>query len=579
VIKRNINLIIIAVILILFILAGPVMDIFRENQIVAVSTGMYMNKSGTSMDFIERGVNEDRGIYKNMDPVKIADMYVTIVKPSKGKDEKVATFNEMNRIGKEDNYSSPAFEIIIQEGNENGTVKGAFGYGTKKPNGVIELRGHSTREATQKSYQIKLYDSAGLWNEQKTINLNKHPYDLTRIRNKLSFDLFRSISDFTSLRTQFVRLHVKDLTSNPEGQGFVDYGLFTHVEQPNKRFLESHGLDPNGNLYKAEYFEFFRYTDNIKNVDDPGYSKEEFEKILEIRAGNDNKKLIRMLDDVNNMNLNINDVIEKHFDKENYLTWMAVNIITKNIDTNTQNFLLYSPLNSKKWYFLPWDYDGAWDDNHQTGKTIREYPDWEESGISNYWGAELHRRFLKNPENLTALIKKVEEIRKSITKDFVHKLLMSYYPIVSNVAKSAPDAGNLQASVDNYDKEFWRLEELPEINVKNFYKNLEKPMPVFLGDLHRENGKYELNWDYSYDFQGDDLKYDFDLAQDPEFKKTMIQNHGIKETRVTLDNLAPGTYYWRVLIIDSKGNSQIPFDTYKDEFKHGYFGVKKIVID
>ena len=32
---------------------------------------------------------------------------------------------------------------------------------------------------------------------------------------------------------------------------FKDYGLYTHIEQGNERYLAAHGLDPNGQLYKA----------------------------------------------------------------------------------------------------------------------------------------------------------------------------------------------------------------------------------------------------------------------------------------------------------------------------------------
>ena len=69
------------------------------------------------------------------------------------------------------------------------------------------------------------------------------------------------IPQLMGARTSFVHLYVKDETSdNPSGK-FEDYGLYTQVEQINKNYLKDHGLDENANLYKPNFFEFFRYED------------------------------------------------------------------------------------------------------------------------------------------------------------------------------------------------------------------------------------------------------------------------------------------------------------------------------
>src|SRR5262245_36694258 len=73
---------------------------------------------------------------------------------------------------------------------------------------TIELRGSTSRTAIQKSYQIKLAADAPPWRGSRTINLLKHPFDLTRVRNALSFQYARSIGNFTSLRTGFVHLFI-----------------------------------------------------------------------------------------------------------------------------------------------------------------------------------------------------------------------------------------------------------------------------------------------------------------------------------------------------------------------------------
>ena len=45
-----------------------------------------------------------------------------------------------------------------------------------------------------------------------------------------------------------------------------------------------------------------------------------------------------MLTAVNDTSNDINDVIEEYFNRDNYLTWFAVNILTGNRDTINQNF-------------------------------------------------------------------------------------------------------------------------------------------------------------------------------------------------------------------------------------------------
>src|SRR5699024_6712839 len=98
---------------------------------------------------------------------------------------------------------------------------------------------------------------------------------------------------------------------------FVDYGLFTQVEQPNGRFLRNHGLSQNGNLYKANMCEMYRYEDKIRLATDPLYDVNVFSEVLEPKNDEDHSKLIEMLEAVNNYTLPIEEVIGTYFDVEN----------------------------------------------------------------------------------------------------------------------------------------------------------------------------------------------------------------------------------------------------------------------
>lgn len=98
----------------------------------------------------------------------------------------------------------------------------------------------------------------------------------------MAFDLIKGIDQMMGLRTQFVHLYVKDETSGSDS--FDDYGLYTQVEQLNKTALQAHGLDKNGQLYKVNYFEFYRDEDVIKLADDPDYDQTKFEENWKSKA-------------------------------------------------------------------------------------------------------------------------------------------------------------------------------------------------------------------------------------------------------------------------------------------------------
>ncbi len=43
-------------------------------------------------------------------------------------------------------------------------------------------------------------------------------------------------------------------------------------------------------------------------------------------------------------------------DRENLTHWLAFQILIGNTDTQSRNVYLYSPQNSQRWYFIPWDH-------------------------------------------------------------------------------------------------------------------------------------------------------------------------------------------------------------------------------
>lgn len=522
---------------------------------------------------------DNASVYLNDEDGSVRFLYVTVKQGGK------YTFDDVEADIHRDDDFEPLVEVLLQEGSSKGPAAGYWGHGFNAANATIEIRGFTARIARQKSFKIRLNREVDLWNGFRTIDLNKHSLDLTRVRNKLSFDYFEIIPHMNSLRTQFVNLHVKDLTGAVPDQDFVDYGLFTLVEQPNRLFLRTRGLDINGHLYKAEFFEFREYPGHLRNSDDPDYDQNTFEEILDIRGNEDHGKLLAMLADVNNYDLDINDIVDKHFNRNNYLTWLAVNILFDNIDTNAQNFFLYSPSDIDTWYFLPWDYDGTWGRPEQKGRDRAEIaPPWQR-GISTYWAVVLHQRFFQDPNNLQALIAKMESLlATTITPDRTTGFLNSYYPVVSEFVAKPPDVRLTGgATFAEFETEFWRIVDEPEKNLIAFHEALENPMPVFLDVPASEGGKLVFRWSESYDFQGDRITYDLQISRAPEFSSIVYERRGLTGTEVIVEPLAAGDYYWRVIIYDEQGNEQMAFDVHRAGFEglfyeEKFYGVRSFTI-
>ena len=518
-------------------------------------------------DINQMPFEDNMAIYQLDDPDSVVNMYITVRKGN-ASDNTNHTWAEVNDSTKStlqdrQNINLDKTEVIFQIGDEYGPLPGELGFGEIVPNASIQLRGNTALFRQQKSYKIELFDRTGGWRGQYTIPLNKHQSDPIRFKNKLAYDLIKEIPHLVSLRTQFVRLYVKDETSDPPSNEFVDYGLFTHVEQPNRRFLSNHGLDPNGQLYKATYFEFFRYPDEIRMADDPQYDISDFEKILEVKGNQDHSKLINMLDDVNNFAIPIEHTFERYFDADNYFTWMALNILVGNIDTSSQNFFLYSPQNGEQFYFIPWDNDGIL--GRQVSEVLNELNDYQywQKGIHNYWGTILHKRVLSLDIYRKKLDEKIEYLRTIITPEKIEEMIALYDPVVEPYINRMPD--QYYVDMTEYYLSLQLISGDLDSNYEHYLTSLEKPQPFFLTTPIVSGGKTQFVWGDAYDFQSEDITYRLQVSRYFDFTDILLEESTFNLPTKTIDGvLDAGVYFWRVIATDESGNIQYPFDNYVD---------------
>ena len=513
-------------------------------------------------------------LYENDDDTSVVTMYLTVSKGNSSENTS-HTWKEINSYSVYD-YEDMGVERyqvagLLQVGDENGPTEGEVGYGERVPNATVQIRGQTSSQNAQKNYKIELKKNKGTWRGQRTINLNKHMTEGMRFRNKLAYDLIRGIPQMVGLRTQFVHLYVKDNTEESGGK-FEDYGIYTQVEQLNKTALKSHGLDSNGQLYKINSFEFYRYEDIIKKEDDAGYDKTAFEKMLEIKGDSDHTKLIDMLTDLNDYSIGIEDVLKEHFDEENIVYWMAFQILMGNVDTQNRNVYLYSPLNSDIWYFIAWDNDGCLMRPEYELRNFSDQNSWEK-GISNYWGNILFQRCLKSRSFREKLNDAILDLREYLNKDMLTSKIESYKNVLKPYLYLMPDAEYEPLTSEQYDQIAASLPDEIEKNYQLYLESLETPMPFYIGVPTIDGDKLKFNWDVSYDLDAEDITYSVEVARDYLFRDVIYQNTTLIVPEAEMDLPEAGQYFVRVRATNTSGKTQDAFDYYvTDEGK--YYGMR-----
>ena len=135
-------------------------------------------------------------------------------------------------------------------------------------------------EFTDKREKVKCEERSKKYTLINTGNrkeIRKYNLDGGIVKNEIGFkacDNLLIVYDTETVKAIFVELKGSD---------------YKHaVEQLNKTGLKNHGLDSNGQLYKINYFEFYRNEDVIKLQSDPTYDSTAFEELLETKGNTDN---------------------------------------------------------------------------------------------------------------------------------------------------------------------------------------------------------------------------------------------------------------------------------------------------
>ncbi|MBR6315714.1 MAG: CotH kinase family protein [Lachnospiraceae bacterium] len=534
----------------------------------------------------EKNIRDEASLYEGIDDAKVLPMYLTVRKgnASDGSDH---TWEEINKYSVYDydemgvdRYKVEGILQVDESGNGIGSTD--FGFNAKVPNVTVQIRGQTSSRSNQKNFKIHVKDGCGECLGLRTMALNKHVADPGRFANKMCYDLLETIPQLMSCRTYFVHLYVKDETASGNGGDFTDYGLFTMTEPINRRYLKTHGLDENGQLYKVSFFEWNQIDVIMEDQDSSRFDRDAFEDYLKIKGDEDVSKLQEVIKKLHTYSIPIDEIISQHFDEENLCYWMAFNILNGNYDVGARNVYLYSPLNSEKFYMLCWDMDGSFKNGF-----FRNYQDhigepWTR-GMTKFLGLKLTNRMLKEEKYRMKLTAAIEDLyRNYMDPQTVSDMAQVYSNIALPYVISQPDQENAGIKEpEEYLAFTGHLGDEITENYRNYYDTLVKPWPFFVNApiANTDAGTLKLTWEAAYDCDGEEVHYDYILARDEYLEDVVDSGKGLLLPTVTVPLPSPGTYYLKVRAINASGYSSECFDYISDRDEGDVFGCYRFRVE
>ena len=517
-----------------------------------------------------RPFTEENSIYDKDEDGSIRHLYLTIQAGVNRELDKEYSFADLNNYTDSEllEGEEPFCNVIMTEGTESSAMGlSLFGFGETDANGKITIKGNTER-IRLRSYQIKLYDRGGTWNDMKTINLVKNRSDLSRMKQKLGFDLLEELENIGSLRTGFVRLFVQDSTADGP-MAYRDLGIYTYIEQPNNAYLSAHGLDINGSLYRAEDFDFSRYPERLMDKTDSEYDQVAFEEVLNIRNADNHEKLLQMLDLLEDETIPIEELLGRYFNEENLLTYAAVNILLSNYDAFVEEYLLYSPQNSLTWYLMPSSFEDAL--IHKVGRDDQKIPTSFE-GLGFLYNNLLYRRYLTAPGNLEKLLDTVEEVREVLTAEWIGQQTLTYQKSILKFLYSVPEIGLLPKAATYVEPYIASFPEIVEYNYQALLKNSQQPNAPTITKVERSGEGATFSYIADNPQSGRVTNYHLEISTSAEFQVLLFSSEPTFADKIFVEKLPQVTSFVRIVAKDQDGQIQTSSNIAEDVKGDTYYG-------
>ena len=217
-----------------------------------------------------------------------------------------------------------------------------------KGNGTF-MEGHPKGRQSFK-LDFREFDSALKFRGLTKLNLNSNVTDPTVLREALSYELFRE-AGIKAARVGYAKvvLHVPTVFENQT------LGIYTLIEQVDKRFLKDRYDDASGLLMKPSSFGIFRYLGEEWGPYEKAYVPKTDPSDDQQKRVKDFAKLVHEADEES-----FAARVEEYLDLDQFLKFVIINSFLVNLDSflgGVQNHYVYLNPTSNKFEYLPWDMD------------------------------------------------------------------------------------------------------------------------------------------------------------------------------------------------------------------------------
>ncbi len=289
----------------------------------------------------------------------------------------------------------------------------------------IKIRGRSVSREEKKGYRLELTQNWELLGMRKDDDwqLFAMAHDMTRMRYKVSFELWRSLfpSNPTAILpdSRYVKLYLND-----EYQGLYllaekhDRKLFdldkTQKDINSSLIFQSVCLD--GHISLGEYYDKHCWE---QDWPDHAYIMEDtLDDLTEFVTGTNDEEFFDPKEDVYTV-----------FDKGNLIDFFLFNFYILHRDFWVRNYYLLRDTAPNKFYLIPWDFD------HSFGQFKARYYLEADNDVESYIrkGNYLFNRLMDNDDFMRDCKNRWRELRKKLwTEDFVLEMLEELYEEIKN---------------------------------------------------------------------------------------------------------------------------------------------------
>ncbi len=391
----------------------------------------------------------------------------------------------------------------------------------------MRIRGDDTRSLPKKSLKIK-FDGEVFENGRDVINFNAEYEEPSYLSQYLASLTFRKIG-YPCFEAEHARLYLNGSY----------LGLYLRIENVDAAFLESSGLDPTGNLYKATEDDA-----SLSIYDDVNTLWEK--KTNEYSGKEDLQQLIDSLFYVPDEDYY--EFTKRTFDYDKMIDIFAVNILIANGSTYYHNYFMYHDIfNTGKWMMLPWDMDKTF------GMYGYTYPYQRSSSYSSPDNPFYERAIICEPI--------FNDIRNRITElkdDFFNNAFFN--PIIDSLQIELSESVEQDTTDDIVDLDKW-LYNLgsPKGFVSERYRRLQYQFDNWPRSFKVEptlgyySDSVKFTWHPSYHPSNRQITYDFYFGSgeflDDTSRTTIVSN--LTDTFfVKTDLPTEGKYYWKVTACD-----------------------------